>query len=309
MRATRVPAIVRDPVRRPGGCQKRLRSLYVDLMTNLACWTRALICTIALAAAPGLASAQEHAPDARTTALTTAALASTSVVLFPFDARIARWSQREALHRFTVVDRGFTTVEWIAGPGSYALVGATYVIGRVAHERRTSDVSLHTGVAMLAAGGVTQVLKRTLGRARPYVVHDTNSGNWKLFRGFRELRGGDYLSLPSGHATTAFALASALSNELSYEDIAHAGAIRPVLYVAASTVAAARVYHDRHWASDVMMGAAVGYATGRLVTRWEHRDRKRANESGAAIANFSAITTPSRTLLSVTLPFPRRDHD
>ena len=284
------------------------RGLYVDRMTKLAGWTRAIICTITLAAVPGVTAAQQQLPTTGTTALTTAALASASVALLPLDERIAGWSQREALHGSAIVDHGFTGAEWIGGPGSYAIVGATYVIARVAHEHRTSDVTLHTGVAMLAAGAATQLLKRTLGRARPYVVHDTNSGDWELWRGFRELRDADYLSFPSGHATSAFALASALSSELRYEKISPNGAVTPALYVLASTVAAGRVYHDRHWASDVLMGAAVGYATGRLVTRLQHRDRydvQLPNEHGAATAH-SAITTPSRTLFSLTLPFPGR---
>ena len=290
-------------------------------MTNFARWTRASICIIALAA-PRIATAQRYEPSDRTTALTSAALAAASVSLFPLDERIAAWSQRASLHRSTLVDRSFTTVEFIAGPGSYAVVGATYAIARLADERRTSDVALHTGVAMLTAGGITQILKRTLGRARPYVVHDTNSSDWQLFRGLRDFRGSDYLSFPSGHATSAFALASALSSELGYESIGHVNIIRPALYITASAVAAGRVYHDKHWASDVLMGAAVGYATGRLVTRWEHRNdirdgtrnatsgaspvRQHAN--GATIANVSAIVAPTGTLFSVTVPFPRKGH-
>jgi membrane-associated phospholipid phosphatase len=49
----------------------------------------------------------------------------------------------------------------------------------------------------------------------------------------------------------------------------------PALYGVAALTGISRVFHDRHWASDVVMGGAIGYVTGRAITRW-HADAPQA---------------------------------
>lgn len=61
-------------------------------------------------------------------------------------------------------------------------------------------------------------------------------------------------SFPSGHATSAFLAASILSDETGSN----------AWYAFATLVAASRVYVKMHHASDVVAGAALGYALGRV---------------------------------------------
>jgi membrane-associated phospholipid phosphatase len=61
------------------------------------------------------------------------------------------------------------------------------------------------------------------------------------------------------HTTIAFATASAIDAETS------AGWVPWVVYPAAATVGYARVVENRHWTSDVVAGAALGFWTGRRV--------------------------------------------
>jgi len=49
-----------------------------------------------------------------------------------------------------------------------------------------------------------EVLKGLLGRARPFVSTDTNPSDFKLLKGFST---SNRQSFPSGHTTTAFAVA------------------------------------------------------------------------------------------------------
>lgn len=42
----------------------------------------------------------------------------------------------------------------------------------------------------------------------------------------------------------------------------------------AAAVAAARIYEDGHWASDVLAGAAAGYGIGRLTLRLNENNRE-----------------------------------
>jgi undecaprenyl-diphosphatase len=71
----------------------------------------------------------------------------------------------------------------------------------------------------------------------------------------------DKFSFPSGHSTTAFAVAVALGS--FYPEI------RPLLLVLAANVAVSRIIIGMHFVSDVLvgsgMGALLGYAAFRLA--------------------------------------------
>ena len=71
-------------------------------------------------------------------------------------------------------------------------------------------------------------------------------------------------SFPSGHATLTFAAATVLQQHLGYR----AGV---PTYLVASYVAMSRLHDNRHYASDVVMGAATGIIIGRSVT-WHGRN-------------------------------------
>jgi membrane-associated phospholipid phosphatase len=66
-------------------------------------------------------------------------------------------------------------------------------------------------------------------------------------------------SFPSGHASVTFASATVLERHLGWRAFP--------AYVVASYVAASRLHENRHFASDVIFGAAVGAVCGRTTTR------------------------------------------
>lgn len=113
--------------------------------------------------------------------------------------------------------------------------------------------------SVVTAGLVTTTLKLTFGRHRPdYVPGDTARKGRKSF--------------PSGHATTLFVMAtySALYlREHVFDRVRDPGSlVAPVEALAYAGIAAGatvlsleRVYHNRHHATDVLAGAAVGAAT------------------------------------------------
>jgi membrane-associated phospholipid phosphatase len=184
------------------------------------------------------------------------------------DERIARWSQRRSVQRPGAVRTSAGVFRALGDPGVAALGGATYLVGLAARDRATADVGLHAAQAIVAAGVVTGAVKSLAGRARPYVTADTNAHDFALGRGLR--RGNAYQAFPSGHATAAFAFASALSAEGRHRWGRTNRVTEPLAYAAASLVAVSRIYHDRHWASDVVMGAGVGLVAGRALVRYQH---------------------------------------
>ena len=66
-------------------------------------------------------------------------------------------------------------------------------------------------------------------------------------------------SFPSGHATSAFCSAVLLSKAEPR--------LRPVWYATATVVAGSRVHVRIHHTTDVVVGAAIGYALGHLAAR------------------------------------------
>ncbi|MDH3909729.1 MAG: phosphatase PAP2 family protein, partial [Rhodospirillales bacterium] len=76
--------------------------------------------------------------------------------------------------------------------------------------------------------------------------------------------GGEFnTAFPSGHSGNAFAMATVVA-ETYGED--HPW-VPWLAYPLAGMTALGRVNAQRHWASDVFMGAAIGHFIGRMVTR------------------------------------------
>ena len=92
--------------------------------------------------------------------------------------------------------------------------------------------------------------KYTISRRRPKFAT-----GWDDFEFFDS-----YTSMPSGHATVAFALAKSLSDDIN-RDWASYG-----LYSLAVASSVARLVDNMHWLSDLALGAAVGYASAELVS-------------------------------------------
>jgi membrane-associated phospholipid phosphatase len=82
----------------------------------------------------------------------------------------------------------------------------------------------------------------------------------------------DLASLPSGHATAAFAFAAAVTSEVAFRAPEHVRTVAIVTYGAAALTAWSRMHMDAHWLSDVTLGAGIGMVSGWVVTRW-HRTR------------------------------------
>jgi membrane-associated phospholipid phosphatase len=148
-------------------------------------------------------------------------------------------------------------------------LGAVWLASRVTSDQAIGRAAIHAGEAGLLASGISGVIKFGLGRVRPLDGADPDR--------FRPLNGNG--AFPSGHTTLAFAVATALARDTPdrWTDIG--------LYGLASLTALSRLNDDRHWTSDVIAGAVIGYLVGRQVVP----GRAPAGSGGAYV-----LVTPRR---------------
>jgi membrane-associated phospholipid phosphatase len=208
----------------------------------------------------------QHGVLSRTDAYILGGFTAAFLLARPLDVSVTRALQEPILQKNTVLGRTATVSRLLANPGSIVGTSLVYVVGSVRHDHSMADVGLHSMEAILVTNVITTTTKMVAGRARPY-LDPTRPHDFQLFRG---LRGNDYQSFPSGHTSTAFAVASALTAEAGQWRPGSRYIVGGVTYTLATMTGASRIYNERHWASDVVAGAAIGTLTGLAVVRWNH---------------------------------------
>lgn len=192
-----------------------------------------------------------------------------TALLFSVDEPVRDMAQRQHgqilddIARFSNV--GVTQVEIEIGPIIWAG-------GLILRNESIRMAGLEMFESLTFAAILTNTLKVSFGRSRPYV----DQGAFK-YRPFHASMSGDWASMPSGHATAAFAMYSALAAHI-HNTWASLG-----LYGLASVQGLARIYSDVHWTSDVFLGAAIGTVIGNAVVHM-HENRKAASHWEVGLA-------------------------
>jgi membrane-associated phospholipid phosphatase len=192
------------------------------------------------------------------------AFALGSYALSRFDPPIAQYFQRPKHQMDPSMRRlaeGFTHVQ-----ETTLTIGGlvTYGIARLAGARTVEVTALHATEAIVAASLTSQVIRGTLGRARPKdatpIFEDQYEFHW--FNGFRNF---EYRAFPSIHSSSAFAAATAIVLDTHHRSPGSTWYVAPIAYLIASGPAYSRMYLGQHWASDVFMGAFLGAFYGTRV--------------------------------------------
>lgn len=180
------------------------------------------------------------------------------------------FSVRRALHWNNPTLAGSIS-SWVAFVGLPAFaIGST--IGNAAYDRNlsgaSSDILITTEATMLAVD-LNQLVKYAFARQRPFVHFLPRASGGA--RALTESPSDDNLSFYSGHTNLAFALATSTGTVSLMRGYRLAPAVLGVGLASAFTVGYLRIAADKHYFSDVMVGAVIGSIVGVGVPLIFHR--------------------------------------
>jgi len=146
--------------------------------------------------------------------------------------------------------------------------------GFIFKNEKMKTTTLLATQAYITAGALESVLKFVSGRTRPSYYPPGVEAKPRFLGPFSKT-GKDangktvYSSFPSGHTTVAFAAATVFASEYKNKPL-----IPIIAYSAATLIGVSRITENKHWTTDVFVGAAVGFLAGKNVVNNYHRYAK-----------------------------------
>ncbi|NND72938.1 MAG: phosphatase PAP2 family protein [Rhodothermales bacterium] len=131
-----------------------------------------------------------------------------------------------------------------------------FAVSLFTNNDRFQDASFTSTQSLLYASLITMTLKTAFGRARPESGYDEQA--FSPFSG--------RTSFPSGHTTSAFAI---VTPWVMY----YPGPVTYSLFALSTGTAVARIARDKHWPTDVVAGAAIGFFTARFLSHRHQEER------------------------------------
>lgn len=171
-------------------------------------------------------------------------------------------------------DSGFGKTLEAVDPWPIAVATAgLFVGGRLAHGARFRAATYDLANGVIVNLAYTELLKVTVRRVRP--------------------DGSNNQSFPSGHTSDAFTWATVFERHYGWKWGVPA-------YALAATMGYSRIVRDKHYLSDVVAGATLGYIVGRTTVRVNSRAPGRPD---ATTLNVSPIVGPHARGLQASLRF------
>ena len=187
-----------------------------------------------------------------------AAFSGAGLLLFAFDQEI---QDRFQENRSSSSD-DMASIFSPFGNGGYLLgfSAVLYAFGEIAQSDGLRKTALLSVESLAAATFFVWTAKFIVGRARPFTGDSS-----RVFRPFSMKSG--YWSMPSGHAASAFAVAETIAGQ------SRSTAVDILAYSLAALAGLSRIHDNKHWASDVFLGSAVGYFAARKIAALNRPDK------------------------------------
>ncbi len=183
--------------------------------------------------------------------LTFTGVSGFGLLLFSLDQDINDWIQGR---RSPSSENVSSVIEKLGNGGILlAMMGALYAAGEISHRDGWRKTALLSVESLATASVIVWALKAATGRARPETGESSHS-----FHPFT--LDSAHHSFPSGHAASAFAVATTIAEQ------SDSVVIDVLSYGLAALVPLSRVHDQKHWASDVFMGAALGYFVAKKIS-------------------------------------------
>jgi len=181
-----------------------------------------------------------------------------------------KWALPFAVGTAALIKTDKYTSSWVDQPGSLhqvskwtsyggqtfvelGLIGGFYVFGHAQHSPRAVETARLSLESLIDSTIVVSALKAVTQRPRP----NEYNGRGTFFTGGS--------SFPSGHSSSAWSIATVVAYEYQNQPLVKYGA-----YAAAAAIGLSRYSGRNHFLSDIVVGSALGFYTGRLVYRTHH---------------------------------------
>jgi membrane-associated phospholipid phosphatase len=158
-------------------------------------------------------------------------------------------------NRNTALDPTFKTITNSVFPVAVAVPAVITTLHLLNKDSATKQQAIIVGGTVIISSAITGLLKYTIQRDRPFVTYpDIN-----------HITPEDSYSFPSGHTSTAFALATSVT--IAYPK----WYVATPAYLWASSAAYSRMHFGVHYPSDVIAGALIGSGSAWLCYQLNKR--------------------------------------
>lgn len=193
--------------------------------------------------------------------ITAGTIATATGILIYADDDIQEWTQKNKTSELNDISK-YLAEPWGSNKiyKNYSLITAAglFSYGLLAHDSKATHCAFSGVKAFFITGALTIIPKTIFGRQRPNVDDGPDYLDWR-----GPLQGESFFS---GHTSVSFAFASVVAEY--YKDTKWV----PILaYTFASMTGLSRIYDNKHWASDVLAGAAFGISIGKLVAKNDNK--------------------------------------
>jgi len=173
---------------------------------------------------------------------------------------------------------GLARIGFSYGAPQYAVPGAAvfYLAGLIAQDEWLRTTGLMMAESLLNIGIIQIPARIIAGRARPLTGEKNTS--FILFTGYGQFRS----SFISGHAAVAFSLSTILAEQIDNIWVSIG------LYALAALTPLSRLYEDKHWLSDAVIGSAMGVFIANTVINY-HKNYEEKGKKLSIIPSVNAV--------------------